>query len=111
MMSPALDMRKGSTTVLILTLLSEQPMYGYQLVKELERRSAGYFYLKEGTLYPALHRLEKDGLVYGEWEKMDQGPARKYYHLTDKGRQALVKSAEEWGTFARKLLTVLDNVC
>ena len=49
-MSPALDMRKGSTTVLVLTLLAERPMYGYQLVKELERRSDGYFNLKEGTL-------------------------------------------------------------
>jgi PadR family transcriptional regulator PadR len=109
-MSPALDMRKGSTKVLALTLLAERPMYGYQLVKELERRSGGYFNLKEGTLYPALHRLEKDGLVRSEWEVTEQGPARKYYHLTDKGRRALNKSADEWGTFARKLLTVLDSV-
>lgn len=108
-MSPALDMRKGSTTVLVLTLLAERPMYGYQLVKELEQRSGGYFNLKEGTLYPALHRLEKDGLVRSEWEVTDQGPARKYYHLTDKGRRSLDKSADEWGTFARKLLTVLDS--
>ncbi|MBC7250352.1 MAG: helix-turn-helix transcriptional regulator [Anaerolineae bacterium] len=109
-MSPPLDMRKGSTTVLVLTLLAERPMYGYQLVKELERRSEGYFNLKEGTLYPALHRLEKEGLVRSEWRVTDQGPARKYYHLTEKGRRALDKSVEEWGTFARKLLTVLDSV-
>ena len=109
-MSPALDMRKGSTTVLVLTLLAERPMYGYQLVKELERRSDGYFNLKEGTLYPALHRLEKDGLVCSEWEETAQGPARKYYYLTEKGRQALTKSAEEWGTFASKLLSVLGSV-
>ena len=108
-MSPPLDMRKGSTTVLVLTLLAERPMYGYQLVKELERRSGGYFNLKEGTLYPALHRLEKDGLVRSEWEETAQGPARKYYHLTEKGKQVLVKSAEEWGTFARKLLSVLGS--
>jgi PadR family transcriptional regulator PadR len=108
-MSPALDMRKGSTTVLVLTLLAERPMYGYQLVKELEQRSGGYFNLKEGTLYPALHRLEKDGLVHSEWEMTEQGPARKYYHLTDNGKRALDKSADEWGTFARKLLAVLDS--
>ena len=108
-MSPALDMRKGSTTVLVLTLLAERPMYGYQLVKELKQRSGGYFDLKEGTLYPALHRLEKDGLVRSEWEETARGPARKYYRLTEKGRQALAKSTEEWSTFARKLLSVLDS--
>jgi hypothetical protein len=56
-----LDMRTGSTAVMILRLLVDKPMYGYQLVKELQNRSEGYFDLEQGTLYPALHRLDKDG--------------------------------------------------
>jgi hypothetical protein len=55
------ELLKGSTETLILFLVSEVPIYGYQLVKEMEIRSSGYFHLKEGTLYPALHRLERDG--------------------------------------------------
>jgi PadR family transcriptional regulator PadR len=109
-MSPARDMRKGSTTVLILSLVAERPMYGYQMAKELERRSDGYFDFKEGTLYPALHRMEKDGLLRGEWQVVVEGPSRKYYHITEKGKRALVDVAAEWTTFSRKILAILENV-
>ena len=71
-----LDMRTGSTAVMILRLLVDKPMYGYQLVKELQQRSEGYFDLEQGTLYPALHRLEKDGLVRSQWEVVEDGPSR-----------------------------------
>ena len=104
-----LDMRKGSTTVLILTLLSEQPMYGYQLAKELAARSGGVFDFKEGTLYPALHRMEKDGLLTSYWEVVEEGPSRKYYAVTDGGRDELVRRSGDWGSFARALLQVLDG--
>ena len=109
-MSPARDMRKGSTTVLILSLVAERPMYGYQIAKELERRSEGYFDFKEGTLYPALHRMEKDGLLHSEWQVVAEGPSRKYYHITEKGKRALVDVAAEWTTFSRKILAVLEGV-
>ena len=66
-----LDMRTGSTAVMVLRLLVEKPMYGYQIVKELQVRSEGYFELEQGTLYPALHRLEKDGFVQGKWEVVE----------------------------------------
>ena len=109
-MSPARGMRKGSTTVLILSLVAERPMYGYQIAKELERRSDGYFDFKEGTLYPALHRMEKKGLLRGEWQVVAEGPSRKYYHITDKGKRALVDVAVEWTTFSRKILAMLESV-
>ena len=109
-MSPARDMRKGSTTVLILSLLAERPMYGYQIAKELERRSEGYFDFKEGTLYPALHRMEKEGLLRGEWQVVAEGPSRKYYHMTEKGKRVLVDVASEWTTFSRKILSILKGV-
>ena len=109
-MSPARDMRKGSTTVLILSLVAERPMYGYQIAKELERRSEGYFDFKEGTLYPALHRMEKEGLLRGEWQVVVEGPSRKYYHITKKGKRALVDVAAEWTTFSRKILAIIEGV-
>ena len=103
------DQRRGSARVLILAMLAEKPMYGYQIAKELKRRSKGYFVFKEGTLYPALHGMEKDGLLQSEWEVVDKGPSRKYYHLTDDGRKALTDSAEEWTTFSQRLLSILGE--
>ncbi len=105
-----LDMRTGSTAVMILRLLAEKPMYGYQIVKELQVRSEGYFELEQGTLYPALHRLEKDGLVLSQWEVIEDGPSRKYYHITDEGRAELSKSAQRWTDFSRNLIKLLDGL-
>lgn len=104
-----LDMRTGSTAVMILRLLTEKPMYGYQIVKELQVRSEGYFDLEQGTLYPALHRLEKDGLVESKWEVVEDGPSRKYYYITQAGQQKLEKSARQWSDFSRHLLKLLDG--
>ncbi|MFQ6057366.1 MAG: PadR family transcriptional regulator [Anaerolineae bacterium] len=101
------DLRKGSTTVLILSLLREKPMYGYQIAKELKRRSQDYFDFKEGTLYPALHRLEKEGLVRGEWQVVEQGPSRKYYFITEKGKKVLANSVAEWMAFTERLMQVI----
>jgi PadR family transcriptional regulator PadR len=108
-MSPERDLRRGSVKALILGLLLEEPMYGYQLSKELRRRSSGYFEFKEGTLYPALHRMEKAGYIRGQWEVVEEGPSRKYYHLTDKGREELAHSRKEWEIFAERLLALLGR--
>lgn len=105
-----LDMRTGSTAVMVLRLLAEKPMYGYQIVKELQARSEGYFQLEQGTLYPALHRMEKDGLVESRWEVIEDGPSRKYYHITGAGRAELDKSARQWRDFSRNLLNLLDGL-
>jgi DNA-binding PadR family transcriptional regulator len=108
-MGSKLDMRKGSTTVLILSLLDERPMYGYQIAKELAARSEGIFEFKEGTLYPALHRMEKDSLLTSYWEVVEEGPSRKYYTITEKGQDALALKSRDWGNFARALLRVLEG--
>lgn len=105
-----LDMRTGSTAVMILRLLTDEPMYGYQMVKELQARSDGYFEMEQGTLYPALHRLERDGLVRSEWQIVGEGPPRKYYSITDAGRAALLESAAQWTDFSRSLLKLLDGL-
>ena len=81
------DLIKGNIDTLLLSLMSQQPMYGYQVMQELEGRSQGYFKFKEGTLYPALHRLEKMGLLQGKWQTLSNGRQRRYYSITDKGRR------------------------
>jgi PadR family transcriptional regulator PadR len=93
------ELIKGSIDSLLLTLVGEQPMYGYQIIKELEKRSQGYFRFKEGTLYPALHRLEKAGLIMGKWEMLPSGRQRRYYHITDKGNRLLVERRSQWLDF------------
>jgi DNA-binding PadR family transcriptional regulator len=105
-----LDMRTGSTAVMILRLLTDEPMYGYQMVKELQARSEGYFEMEQGTLYPALHRLEREGLVRSEWQIINEGPSRKYYYITDAGQAALRESAAQWADFSHSLLKLLDGL-
>lgn len=104
-----LDMRTGSTAVMILRLLADESMYGYQIVKELQARSDGYFELEQGTLYPALHRLEREGLVRSEWQVVAEGPSRKYYYITEAGRAALREGVSQWRNFSRGLLKILDG--
>jgi PadR family transcriptional regulator PadR len=105
-----LDLRTGSTAVMVLRLLAEKSMYGYQIAKELQTRSEGYFDLEQGTLYPTLHRLEKDDLVESKWEVVEDGPSRKYYAITAAGRAELAASAKQWSDFSHQLLKLLDGL-
>jgi len=93
------DLMKGNIDSLLLCLIGQQPTYGYQLMRELEGRSQGYFKFKEGTLYPALHRLEKAGLIAGRWQPLSGGRQRRYYYITAKGRASLVEKTAEWQDF------------
>jgi DNA-binding PadR family transcriptional regulator len=106
-MSPLDQHRKGTTGIILLTVLSERPMYGYEIIQELERRSQGYFTFKEGLLYPALHELESEGLVSSAWQDTPQGRRRRYYTVTDAGRAALAPAVAEWTTFAANLHALL----
>jgi PadR family transcriptional regulator, regulatory protein PadR len=101
------EMLKGNTETLLLALLDLEPMYGYQIVKEMKQRSSGYFDFKEGTLYPALHRLERDLLVDGRWQNTPAGASRRYYFITAKGRQALAERLKEWRRFSRAMDAVM----
>lgn len=94
------ELLKGNTDSLLLCLISYQPMYGYQIIKELERRSSGYFQFKEGTLYPALHRLEKAGLIRGRWQTAPSGQERRYYSITERGRKVLAERLAAWQDFS-----------
>jgi DNA-binding PadR family transcriptional regulator len=83
-------------------------MYGYQIVKELEARSQGYFKFKEGTLYPALHRLEKSGSIAGKWQMLPNGRQRRYYHITDKGLAKLTLEKSQWQDFLTAVRLILQ---
>jgi PadR family transcriptional regulator PadR len=102
------ELLKGSTDSLLLCLINYQPMYGYQIIKELEKRSNGYFQFKEGTLYPALHRLEKAGLIQGRWQKLQSGQERRYYHITQKGQKALVERLAVWQDFSKAVALIMQ---
>ena len=93
------ELIKGSIDSLLLCLIVQQPMYGYRIIKELERKSQGYFKFKEGTLYPALHRLEKTGLIRGEWQTLSSGRQRRYYYITEKGLRSTVAKRSQWRDF------------
>jgi PadR family transcriptional regulator, regulatory protein PadR len=99
-------MRKGSTEILVLSLLQERPMYGYEISQQLDLRSQGYFEMKEGLLYPALHRMQHKGWLSSEWRTVDGRP-RKYYSLTSLGKKVLREQAAEWKTFLEELDSVL----
>jgi PadR family transcriptional regulator PadR len=90
------ELLKGSVTLLLLNLLSRGDMYGYEILQEASRRSANTFEFKEGTLYPALHQLEKKGLIEAEWRTGGNGRERKYYSLTAKGKKAARDYERQW---------------
>ena len=97
----------GSTPMLILSLLRDRDMYGYEMVTELARRSDDTFQLKEGTLYPLLHAMEKNKWVSAYTSQTPGGRERKYYHLTSAGRAQLISKEEEWKVFSEKVNLVL----
>jgi len=91
---------KGNTDVLILSLLEREPMYGHQIMQELEQISGGFFQVSEGTLYPALYRLAREGFIRGRWAKLQTGQERKVYALTKKGERRLQECRSTWSGFA-----------
>lgn len=102
------ELLKGSTGMLILSLLDKQELYGYQLIKELERMSEGTFDLKEGTLYPILHAMETEKWLVSYWEMAD-GRKRKYYRITDQGKRQLQEKKQEWQRFTGAVNRVLGE--
>lgn len=97
----------GSTPLLVLSLLKDGDKYGYEMVTELANRSDNTFQLKEGTLYPLLHSMEKEGYVRSYTKIAPSGRERKYYQLTDTGRANLVHKEEEWLLFSKQVNAVI----
>lgn len=107
------QLKKGSTPTLILSALAVRPMYGYEIAREVASRTGGRLTFKEGTLYPTLHLLERQGLIAGQWEATSPAreglPPRKYYKPTEEGLRVLAESAEELRQFARALLSAVGE--
>jgi len=90
---------KGHLDLLLLAILSEGPAHGYAVIESLRTRSGEVFDLPEGTIYPALHRLEEQGLLKSSWSE-DSARRKRIYQLTPKGRQTLTARQSEWLKFA-----------
>ena len=100
---------KGSISLLLLNLLSRGEMYGYEILQEASRRSANAFEFKEGTLYPALHQLEKKGQIKSQWRTAENGRERKYYSLTPQGRKAAAESERQWHHLTGAIAAILES--
>jgi PadR family transcriptional regulator PadR len=97
---------RGHLDALLLAVIADGPAHGYAIIEELKRRSAGVVSLAEGTVYPALHRLEKAGLVASRWST-EAPRRRRVYELTDRGRRALGAEREQWRSFTAAVESVL----
>ena len=101
------ELLKGSIALLILKLLSERDMYGYEIIQQAARRSDDTFQFKEGTLYPALHQLHRRGYLRSEWRVGKNGRQRKYYGLTTKGRKVAQEAQRNWRFFTNAVNAIL----
>jgi PadR family transcriptional regulator PadR len=102
-------MRVGTVQLWLLLLLSDKPMYGYEIIRELERRFSGYWSPKTGTVYPALEKLEENGLVTGQIEFRDHGPDRKHYAITNKGKEELKSAMAHWAKMTEMIDTYKER--
>lgn len=102
-------MLKGHLDAIVLAALAGEPAHGYAIIEEIRRRSGGVFNLPEGTVYPALHRLEKAGAVNSDWTTAPNGRRRRVYTLTPQGRASLDHHRDVWRDFARAIDTMMAN--
>lgn len=109
-MAPDPDLIRGTLNTILLEVISRRPMYGYEICKAVNTKTEGYFDLREGSLYPALHRLERDGLLRSYWEQTDTGRRRKYYQITDSGSEVLHRKRAEWRAFSGAVERVLATL-
>jgi DNA-binding PadR family transcriptional regulator len=117
------EMKKGSLSLLLLSLLSERPSYGYALCERLRERSDGALSFEDGAIYPLLHSFERSGLVEGYWETeiavaeengnseaaLRKGPRRRFYRLTPRGEAELRTAQQEWQTFSEGVSRVIGT--
>jgi len=103
------ELLRGSLDLMILSVLADEPMYGYSIQKRLADTSAGAVQLQAGTLYPLLHKLESDKLIRSKWEK-STGRSRKWYELTAAGNRRLNQQASEWHNYVACLKQLLPSI-
>ena len=101
------ELKRGSLELIVLHLLAPGEAYGYEIVSKLTAQTNGALEVTDGTLYPVLYRLERAGFVKVRWETPDRGVPRKYYRLTDLGRDELEQLRHEWTSFAKSMAKLL----
>lgn len=99
---------RGTLPTLILEALEHEPKHGYRIAQRIKERSRGILDFKEGTLYPALHKLEHDGLVES-YQGIEKGRQRRYYKISQAGHRALVEDRAEWRKFSRAVTLILKT--
>ncbi len=102
------SLARGDVPTLILAVLKEGPLHGYAIARAIEERSAGALHLHEGTLYPALRQLEKQGVIQSVWEVQGPGPARRVYSLTEPGQAEFAKRVEAWESYSAAINALLS---
>lgn len=105
------ELLKGSTTMLILSLLEKEDMYGYKITAQLKINSDETFNLKEGTLYPLLHSLENKKCIESYWVDAEAGRKRKYYKITKTGVDLLSNKKKEWSVYTDAVNKVIGGAC
>jgi PadR family transcriptional regulator PadR len=103
------ELLKGTLSLLILSLLGRKPMYGYELAATVHRDTQGAFRWREGSLYPSLHKLEQSGLIVGQWEEKETGRKRRYYHITQAGRETLQEKRQSWNDLCAAVNSILEK--
>ena len=102
------ELLKGSTELIVLGVLENENMYGYQMIKELKEKSENVFEFQEGTLYPILHKLEEKGWILSYWDGIG-GKKRKYYSITKDGKKQLKSKKEEWQIFSTSMNQIIGG--
>ena len=98
----------GTTATLILSVLNAGSAHGYEIVRRINELSDGIFEWQEGTIYPALHKLEARELIRGEWIEASSGKMRRVYSITDSGKGALISDAKEWSIYSKAVESILE---
>ena len=107
MTPPKSDLPQGTLDLLILTVVASGPQHGYAIAQRLQQMSRDVIQVRQGSLYPALHRLDNRGLLATDWRRSETGREAKYYKLTTKGRAALERDRASWRRLARAVSVIL----
>ena len=101
------ELSSNSAVPLVLCLIKEKPMYGYQIIKAVNERSAGQFQEKEGSLYPCLHRMEGEGLLISEWSQNEAQRKHKYYRISRRGSALIKANMSSWSNLTSSIYNLL----
>ncbi len=104
------ELLRGNTPTLVLAALAEGPQHGYAIAQEINKRTGNSLRFKQGTLYPVLHTLEREGLVTGEWRHDTGERPRLVYAITEAGRAELARRVDVWQTFSNAMNTMIGGV-